>query len=325
MGETPAMTQRKLILDTDPGIDDAFAMAMLAGLPSLELLAATTVFGNADVETTTRNAAYLCRQLGLDVPLYRGASSPLQRPRGPGAPHVHGDNGLGNVVLPSMPVPPARSLDAAEAIVERVRTQPRRVTLLAIGPLTNLALALRLDPAIADLVQEVVVMGGAFGTDGRWGNVTPMAEANIHNDPHAADIVLSAPWRVTLVGLDVTARCILPNARAVDLRRAGRAGELLWDLSRFYTAAYERYDGIDGCCLHDVAALAQLVAPHLFAYQHGRVEVTVEGPQAGHTRLAADPTGRHRVCVRVDAERLIDRFLSAIIGTIDGEGRQPHD
>lgn len=324
MGEAPAMTNRKLILDTDPGIDDAFAMAMLAGLPTLELLAVTTVFGNADIDTTTRNAAHLCRQLGLEVPLYRGAANPLLRPRGPGAPHVHGDNGLGNIVLPAVSTLPAGAPDAAEMIVELVRAHPQRVTLLAIGPLTNLALALRLDPAIADLVEEVVVMGGAFGTGGRWGNVTPTAEANIHNDPHAAAAVLDAPWRVTLVGLDVTTRCILSSARALDLRRAGRASELLWDLSRFYIAAYERYDGIDGCCLHDVAAVTQLAAPHLFVYQYGRVEVAVEGPEVGRTRLAGDPSGRHRVCVQVDSQGLVDRFLSAIGGPTDKEDRQQH-
>ncbi|MFY8093809.1 MAG: nucleoside hydrolase [Niveispirillum sp.] len=306
------MTRRKLILDTDPGIDDAFAMAMLASLPSLELLAVTTVFGNADVETTTRNAAYLCQQLGLDVPLYRGASTPLRRPRGCGAPHVHGDNGLGSVAVPEVYARPAGTPDAAETIVELVRAHPRRVTLLAIGPLTNLALALRLDPTIADLVEEVVVMGGAFGTGGRWGNVTPMAEANIHNDPDAAAAVLSAPWRVTLVGLDVTARCILSTTRATDLRRAGRGGEMLWDLSRFYADAYARFDGLDGCCLHDVAALALLVAPDLFGSTTGRVKVTVKGPEAGHTRLVPDLAGFHRVCVEVNADRLIDFFLSVV-------------
>lgn len=312
MGEAPVMTQRTLILDTDPGIDDAFAMAMLAGLPALDLLAVTTVFGNADVETTTRNAANLCRQLGLDVPLYRGAATPLVRPRGPGAPHVHGHHGLGDIISPAIPAFPHGSPDAAEIIASLVRAHPRRVTLLAIGPLTNLALALRLDPTIADLVEEVVVMGGAFGTDGRWGNVTPTAEANIHNDPHAAAIVLSAPWRVTLVGLDVTARCILSTARATDLRRAGGMGALLWDLSRFYAAAYARYDGVDGCCLHDVAALALLASPDLFTYRSGRVAVTVDGPEAGRTRLIPDPMGRHRVCMEVDADRLVNLFLSAV-------------
>lgn len=306
------MTARKLILDTDPGIDDAFAIAMLTGLPALDLLAVTTVFGNADVETTTRNAAFLCRQLGLDVLLYRGASTPLRRPRGPGALHIHGDNGLGDVRVPVMPPLPAATPDAAEAIATLIRTNPQRLTLLAIGPLTNLALALHRDPGIADLVEEVVVMGGAFGTDGRWGNVTPTAEANIHNDPHAAAFVLSAPWRVTLVGLDVTSRCILSNDRADDLRHAGHKGALLWDLSRFYAAAYARYDGVNGCCLHDVAALALLASPDLFRYGCGRVEVTVDGPEAGRTRLIPDPTGRHRVCVEVDAQRLVDLFLSTI-------------
>lgn len=311
------MGARKLILDTDPGIDDAFALAMLAGLPGLDLLAVTTVFGNADVATTTRNAWFLCQRLGLDVPLYRGAADPLVRPRGPGAPHVHGHDGLGNITPPDRPAAPPGGEDAPARIAALVRAHPHRVTLLAIGPLTNLALALRLDPGIADRVEQVVVMGGAFGTDGRWGNVTPMAEANIHNDPHAAAAVLSAPWPVTLVGLDVTSRCVLSNGRADALRRAGEAGRLLWELSRFYAAAYARYDGLDGCCLHDVAALALLVSPDLFGVTRGRVQVDVEGLEAGRTRLIPDPAGPHLVCTQVDAPRLVDLFLSTVTSPPD--------
>lgn len=310
MAEIPTPPPRKLILDTDPGIDDALAMAMLAGLPGLELLAITTVFGNADVALTTRNALFLRDRLQLAVPLHQGAATPLSGVRGRGAAHVHGLNGLGDIAVPAGSGPDGR--DAAGQIAAILRAHPGQVTVLAIGPLTNLALALRRDPGIAGLAAGVVVMGGAFGTGGRWGNVTQWAEANFHNDPAAAAAVLAAPWPVTLVGLDVTMRCILSNARAARLAGAGATGRLLWELSRFYAAAYARYDGLDGCCLHDVAAVAALVAPSIFTGSSGTVTVVQTGDQAGHCRLLPDPAGRHHVCWTVDADSLVDLFLGSV-------------
>lgn len=307
----PAMT---IILDTDPGIDDAMAMAMLAGLPGIELLAITTVFGNADIAMTTRNALFLRRHLGLEAPVHQGAAGPLVRPRGPGALHIHGENALGGIALPPDAGERPDGLDAPGHIIDLLRRQPGEVTILAIGPLTNLALALRRDPAIAGLARRVVVMGGAFGTDGRWGNVTPMAEANIHNDPEAASEVLAAPWPVTLVGLDVTARCILTTGRAGGLRGRGTPAAMLWKLSRFYAAAYARYDGLDGCCLHDVAAVALLAAPDLFTWHTGRVHIVLDGPETGRTLLDPAPDGRHSACIGVDAPRLIDLFMAAVTG-----------
>ncbi|MFV3075565.1 nucleoside hydrolase [Niveispirillum fermenti] len=304
----------KIILDTDPGIDDAMAMAMLAGLPEIELLAITTVFGNADIAMTTRNALFLRRHLGLKAPVHQGAAGPLARPRGPGALHIHGDNALGGIALPPDTGERPDGLDAPAHIASLLRRHPGEVTILAIGPLTNLALALRRDPAIAGLARQVVVMGGAFGTDGRWGNVTPTAEANIHNDPEAAGAVLAAGWPVTLVGLDVTARCVLTTGRAAALRNRGATAAMLWQVSRFYAAAYARYDGLDGCCLHDVAAVALLAAPELFTCQTGRAHVVLDGPETGRTLLDPAPDGRHSACIGVDAPRLVDLFMATVMG-----------
>ena len=176
-----------LILDTDPGVDDALALLYLRARnqqkwPDLKLLAITTVFGNADVETTTRNALWLRARLGLSAPVYRGAAEPLTRPRGLSPKHVHGENGLGDLDLSGAPLSPAGSGAAHERIIDLVRARPREITIVAIGPLTNLALALRAAPDVAGLVAGVTIMGGAFAA----GNVTPFAEANIHNDPEAA-------------------------------------------------------------------------------------------------------------------------------------------
>ena len=309
MSPTPP---KLVILDTDPGVDDALALLYLRGSPNLRLLAMTTVFGNADIETTTRNALYLRDRLGLVVPVHRGAAAPLSRPRGASPVHVHGQNGLGDIDLEGFEAPAPDAGAAHDRIIALVRAHPGQVSLLAIGPLTNLALALRAAPEIAGLVAEVVVMGGAFGDGERGGNVTPFAEANIHNDPEAAAEVLAASWPVTLVGLDVTTRCVLTNAQAKRLAAAGALGRFAWDVSRGYAAAYGRHDGLDGCCLHDVAALALLLHPEAFSTREDRIAVAVAPGRVGQTRWAASGP-RHRVCLEVDATQIVESFMQALL------------
>lgn len=279
-----ADTEKKLVIfDTDPGIDDAMALLFLKAQSSLELAAVTTVFGNAETDVTTRNAIYLTRRFGIEVPVYAGATRPLTIDRRPAPSFIHGNDGLGDAgVVQGFSAEPAGG-HAADRIVEIVRANPCKVTLLAVGPLTNLALALQHDPGIAALVKDVVIMGGAFAWGGRRGNATPAAEANVHNDPHAADMVFTAEWPVTAIGLDVTSHCVATHADAADLAEAGEAGRFLWDISRGYEALYRRRNQVDGCCLHDVAAAAYLVAPDLFMLRSGAVRVVTEGIAIGQT------------------------------------------
>jgi inosine-uridine nucleoside N-ribohydrolase len=273
----------------------------------------TTVFGNADLDTTTRNALHLRDRFGLGAPVHRGAGAPLSQPRGRSPVHVHGDNGLGDIDLSGFPGGQPDPGLAHERIVDLIRAHPGQVTLLAVGPLTNLALALRAAPDIAGLVDQVVVMGGAFGEGGRHGNVTPFAEANIHNDPEAAAAVLAAPWPVTLVGLDVTTRCVLTNAQARDLATTGEAGQFVWEVTRGYAAAYGRHEGLDGCCLHDVAAVAFALEPALFETRRGPIGVVLDGEQRGRTPWI--PEGAvQQACVNVDHALLLERFLAAFHG-----------
>jgi purine nucleosidase len=293
---------RLVILDTDPGVDDALALLYLSARPDLKLLAITTVFGNADVETTTRNALWLRDRMGLSAPVHRGAEAPLNGPRGASPVHVHGENGLGDIDLSdplSLPTPDSGAAHAR--IVELVRAHPGAVTLVAIGPLTNLALALRAAPDIAGLVAGVTIMGGAFGQ----GNVTPYAEANIHNDAEAAAMVLAAPWPVTLVPLDATRSCVMStsNARA--------AGDFVEAITRGYAAAYAAHEGLDGCPLHDVAALVSLTVPELFTARTMAVGVSQGGERHGQTRLIerGPPV---RVPIEADGAGLVDHFLCAI-------------
>ena len=322
----PFMTSaatRRLLIDTDPGIDDAMALLFLRAIPNVRIAAITTVFGNANIEVTTRNACYLAERFGIDAPVIAGAERPLIAERVLPPLHVHGDNGLGGVSLHSSVQREVTPGFAPQRIAELVRESPHTLSLLALGPLTNLALALRQDPEIASLVREVVVMGGVLGFNGRRGNVSPVAEANIRNDPDAADEVLSARWPVTLVGLDVTAGCVLTSDEARRLAsEAGEVGQFLWDISRGYEAMYREHDGIDGCSLHDVAAAAYWVEPQLFSTRRGPIRVVTQGIAVGQTiqRPAThsygpgpwDSASPQSACCDVDVQGVLKLYTNAL-------------
>jgi purine nucleosidase len=299
---------RLVILDTDPGVDDALALLYLRARPELKLLAITTVFGNADVETTTRNTLWLRARLDLAAPVYRGAARPLTGTRGASPTHVHGQNGLGDIDLDGFTPSPAAAGVAHERIIELVRAHPYAITIVAIGPLTNLALALRAAPDLVELVAEVVVMGGAFS----GGNVTPFAEANIHTDPEAAAEVLSAGWPIVLTPLDATMSCVLNDADARALAdRGGDAGRFAFAVTRSYAEAYARHEGLDGCVLHDVAALAWLTRPDLFETREGAVSVTLKGERRGQT-VHADAPSAVKTCVGAAGGELTSHFCQTI-------------
>ena len=317
----PASGRIPVIFDTDPGIDDALALALLARHPRFELLAVTTAFGNAAGETTTRKAR------GVTA-LYRqhsrgagGAAGPLlDKRRRKDAAHVHGDDGLGGMAA-GLPAP-TRPLDPRPAhrlICDLVNARPGEITLVAVGPFTNLALALAHDPSIAGKVRGVIVMGGAFGLKGHGGNVTPVAEANIMADPEAADQVFTAPWPVTIVGLDVTQEAIMREADLARLRgRGDGAGDLLWQATRHYQQFYDARDGIGGIYAHDASAAALLLVPEAFTLRAGPVRVVLEGIATGQTiqdwrneHGSGTPWSGHpsqQVCVAVDAARVLALF-----------------
>lgn len=277
----------KVIFDTDPGVDDAMALLFLARHPAVSLAGITTVFGNASVDTTTRNALYLAEQWDIDTPVSRGADVPLVADRvlRHWPTYIHGDNGLGNIAIPD---PVSRVADLRPAyrfIIDTVKANPGEVTIVAVAPLTNLALALGEAPEIAGLVKRVILMGGAFSMHG---NVTPAAEANIHADPEAADRVFTAEWPVVAIGLDVTMRTVMRRAEMVSLAgEGGEALQLLSDLSQFYMDFYGERVG-DGMVVHDACACVYLVAPELFEVETGTVRVVAEGLADGQTILKPD-------------------------------------
>lgn len=298
----------KLLFDTDPGVDDAMALLFLHRHPAARLLGITTVFGNAEIDVTTRNALHLCERFGIAAPVARGAALPLVRPPRGAAPEVHGDDGLGNL---EGPLHATREPDARPAhrfIVDTLRAHPGEVTLVAVGPLTNLALALAEDPAITGLVRRVVVMGGVFGIGGQGGNVSPVAEANILSDPHAADAVFTAPWPVTIVGLDVTHRVLMDHACFERLRGQGGAeGAFIWQASRHYVGFYGRAVGVAGCYVHDASAVACALRPELFTLRAGPVRVVDQGLAIGQT---IQRTGGRRYVHATDWDGLPDQQVA---------------
>jgi len=299
------MTRTKLIIDTDPGIDDAMAIFYAAAHPGLDLIGLTTVFGNVPVATATRNALFLAEMAGLAIPVAEGAAAPLVQLLPPHPDFVHGVEGFGD--LP--PVRPAGRADprpAARFLAETAAAHPGAVTICAIGPLTNLAAALALDPGFAGNVARVVVMGGAVACPG---NATPEAEANIWNDPHAAAAVLGADWPVTLVGLDVTRQVTCTAEDFAGLARAAPVTGVFLDRAvQLYLGFHRARHGLDGCAMHDPTAVIEITDPGLFETRAAPLAVTLEGEAAGRTRFA--PAGPAvRVCVDVDAAEVRARFL----------------
>lgn len=313
----------KILFDTDPGIDDAMALLMLARDPRARLVGVTTVFGNASVETTTSNALALCERFCIDVPVASGAAQALVRPPRDFPAFIHGHDGLGNVGLARARTRRAEPVAAAEFIVQTARRHAGELTLVAVGPLTNLALALQLDPALVEHVARVVVMGGAFGTHGHGGNVSPVAEANIASDPHAADAVFTAGWPVTLVGLDVTHEVLMTTAYLDALGAdGGEEGAFLRDITRFYEAFYVTRTG-GGIFSHDASAVACALDPAPFTLRRGAVRVVTEGLAAGQTIQsvsgsvfpASDWDGfpAQSVAIGVDAARVLREFRACFV------------
>ncbi|ANF58243.1 nucleoside hydrolase [Halotalea alkalilenta] len=293
-----------VIFDTDPGVDDAQAIALIMADPEIEVVGFTTTFGNVDIATATRNALLLSELAGQSIPVAQGAAAPLVKTPHPVPDWIHGADGLGNQQLPPVNGKPVE-LSAAEFIVAETRRRPGEITLVAVGPLGNLATALQLDPSLVDRVKRVVVMGGSIH---KGGNVTPAAEANIFSDPHAAARVLTAKWPLTLVGLDVTHKTVIEPARMARIARAqGALGEVLEKSYAFYAEFYRGALGIDGCCPHDSVAVAWLRHPELFTSQRGYLSVVTEGPAEGLTLFA--PEGRKYPDQRWQQGGLVDVCL----------------
>lgn len=266
-------TNRKIIIDTDPGQDDAIAILLALASPELEVVGITAVAGNVPLRLTEKNARKICELAGrLDVRVFAGAERPLLR-RSVTAEHVHGKTGLDGPVLPE-PTMPLQEQHAVDFIIETLmKEESGTITLCPLGPLTNIALALIREPRIAPRIKEIVLMGGGFF---EGGNMTPAAEFNIYVDPHAADVVFRSGAPIVVMPLDVTHKALTTAARIEAFRSLGtRVGDAAAALLEFFERFDEEKYGTDGGPLHDPCVIAYLLRPELFTGRHCNVEVEI--------------------------------------------------
>lgn len=304
------MNPQRIIIDTDPGIDDAYAFLLALASPEIQLEALTTTQGNVTLEKATRNALSvleLCH--ASHIPVIAGSELPLVQPLRASA-DVHGKSGIGGA---SLPEPKGKPLPqhAVDYLIERVLAEPNEISIFPIGPLTNIAMAIRKEPRFAKAVKELVIMGGAFQ---EFGNVTPLAEFNIYVDPHAAHIVFHSGIPITLIPLDATHKCMFKR------KHVDRLLKIKSPITKFIHEAIDTYlnysyaNGIEGGALHDPLTLATVIAPELLTLQEYYVDVDhTGGPAMGktfadvHNKL--EKPVNMKVAMDVKGEDFIELFL----------------
>ena len=285
--------KRKIILDCDPGHDDAVAILLALSSSELEVLGITTVYGNVGLAFTSRNARIMVELAGKDTKVFAGASRPLLRER-ISAEDVHGKSGLEGPKFDE-PTRPLEPQHAVQFIIDSIFEHPNQVTLVPVGAFTNIALAMRTDPKIVPLIKEIVVMGGST----TLGNTSPAAEFNILCDPHAASIVFSSGVKLTMFGLNLTHQCLATPDRVARFRGLGtKVGTVTAELLKFFKLAYNKRYGFAGPALHDPCTIAYLIKPDLFTVQAMNVEVDIlPGLSFGRTVCDVwDVTGKPANC-----------------------------
>ena len=304
------MTPTRIIIDTDPGVDDALAVLLALASPEIQLEALTTTQGNVSVEKATRNALSVLELAHAShIPVAQGSMFPLVQPLR-ASDSVHGASGIGNSKLPeprSKPVPQ----HAVDYLIERVLAEPNQISIFPIGPLTNIAMAIRKAPGFAKAVKEFVIMGGAIH---EGGNATPLAEFNIFVDPHAAHIVFHSGIPITLIPLDATHKCLL------EQEHVDRLLKIKSPVSRFISEAVEVYlkssleRGYAGSALHDPLTLATIIAPELLTLKEYYIDVDISGGVSMGKTFAdfyhmTQKPANMKVALDVHAEDFIELFL----------------
>ena len=301
-----------VLIDCDPGHDDAIALLLALASPELRLLGVSTVAGNASLDNTTANALRVLELAGRpDVPVAAGASRPLVREPSAAA-YVHGEGGLAGPELP----PPRGSQvgqNAADFLAGMIEAAGEPVTLIPVGPLTNIALMLAVHPQAAERVERVVLMGGAIAE----GNVTPAAEFNIWADPEAASRVFEGGLDVTMIGLDVTHKALLGPAHFDRLRAAGRIGSFVVELLEHFNVFHRETYGFDGSPIHDAVAVAHVIDPALVTTKRRHVAIETQSELCrGRTvvdiwrRTGNEPNAD--VGVEIDSDAFVELLLERL-------------
>ena len=298
-----------IVVDCDPGHDDAIAILLALASPEVELRGVTTVAGNQTLEKTTRNALKVLELAGRgDIPVAAGADRPLRRELRTAA-HVHGETGLDG---PDLPEPATAPVSAHAADFLAVLLEPG-VVLVPTGPLTNVALLFQRHPEVKERLQRIVWMGGAMGE----GNVTPAAEFNAFVDPEAAAVVFASGVEVTMIGLDITHKALFTRAHADRLRDTGKAGRAVAELSDFFQRFHENRYGFDGSPIHDALAVAEVIDPALVTALECNVEIETasqfcDGRTVVDRWHVTDRPRNARAGVGVDAERFLELLVERI-------------
>lgn len=309
------MNPKRILIDTDPGIDDACAILLALASPEISVEGLTIAHGNCSVEQGTKNALSVLELAHAGhIPVAKGCELPLIQPSLL-APETHGNTGLGYAQLPEPRTPPTVR-HAIDFLIDTVMSAPGEITLLTIAPLTNVALAIRKEPRIVQAVKELIVMGGAIRHEG---NQTALAEFNTYVDPHAAYIVYHAGMPATLVPLDVTYQCILtPN----DVQRIRQIDSpitrFVEESTRFYMEFHDEYQKIEGCVINDPLALALTFAPELCTYEELPVDVDIAGGVSmgktiGDFYNYTKKPANMRVALGVQGRDFIDLFVERIM------------
>jgi len=305
------MNPKRIIIDTDPGVDDALTFLLALASPEIQLEALTITQGNVTVEKGTRNALAVLEMLNAShIPVAQGCSLPMVGPL-LASDIVHGGSGLGKAKLPEPTTKPVPQ-HAIDYLIESFLAEPGEISLFAIGPLTNVALAIRKEPRFAESVKEMVIMGGAIR---EGGNVTPQAEFNIFADPHAAHVVFHSGIPITLIPLDVTHKCMLYARQIEQLNQIETpTTRFVADATATYINFTESKSGIKACALHDPLTLATIIAPELLTLEEHYVDVDISsGPSQGSTFAdfyhTTEKPANMKVALDVHGDEFVELFL----------------
>lgn len=300
------MLKRKIVIDTDPGIDDTIALtaAINSGL-NIELV--TTVFGNVNLEQTTINALRILEFLGKDIPVAKGVPRALFFDPGIDGSHVHGIDGLGGY---PMPYPKNKVVDqvAVEAIKDLIEKSEEKITLVALGALTNIALFIKIYPHLLDRIEEIVVMGGSLGA----GNVNSAAEFNTFKDPHAAKIVFDSSVKVTVFGLDVTRFCLVSSQKLEENKNKSKISSMAREILKGYIEENNEL------MMHDSAPIAYLVYPEIFDIEDKYIDVSTDERApgtlvSGFWTKEKNKKPNVRFAVNVDSKKFEEWLLANLV------------
>ncbi len=305
---------QRIIIDTDPGTDDIFAMVLAIKSEEFKIEGITTVNGNCSLENATNNARYLLEMLKANINVYEGSDKPLKQ-NDANATNVHGSNGMGGVEIPKIEnrSEMVKEKSAIDFLIDTVNNNPNEIVIVAVGPLTNIALAIKKNKDFASNIKKLVVMGGGKNL----GNITPYAEFNFYIDPLAADIVLKAKIKeVVIVPLNVTHQNVLNDQRENYLKSVNtKLSNLLYDITRTSAKTY-REQGFEGACIHDPVTIAYLIDNNILGLEETNIEIVTSGDRIGQCVFNSEKQPNCKIALEINTQKFYDMFFEKVFKII---------